>query len=72
MHPKFLKTFLLLCDNSNLKRPFNVNFMLPKALKNRQKLIHKFSYTGLQSPESVKSIQSLQVNLAHLRVDFQA
>ena len=34
-----------------------------------------FSLYGLQSPESIQSIhciQSIQVNLAHLRVDFRA
>ena len=29
---------LLFCDKSYLKRPFYVNFMLPKALKNTQNL----------------------------------
>ena len=36
IYPNMLITLLLFCDNSNLKRPFNVNFMLPNALQNIQ------------------------------------
>ena len=50
---KMLTTLLLFCDNSNLKRPFNVNFMLPKALQNIQNSLHKIlkmTMTPLQPP----------------------
>ena len=38
IYPESLTTLLLFCDNSNLKRPLNVNFILPKALQNIQKI----------------------------------